>query len=139
MPENAQTRSELIRAFIPASPLARHLGIELDTLEPDRAKLVLPFAEHVVTMGDVVHGGAIGALIDTTATAAAWSVDEVPESLAGATVSMTVDFVAAGRGKDLTAEALVVRRGRSLCFCEVTVTEPGDRVVAKGLVTYRFG
>src|SRR5436309_4006065 len=50
MSEITQTRSELIRAFIPASPLARHLGFELDTLEPDRAKLRLPFAEHVVTM-----------------------------------------------------------------------------------------
>jgi uncharacterized protein (TIGR00369 family) len=139
MAETAQTRSELIRAFIPASPLARHLGIELDALEPDRARLRLPFAEHVVTMGDVVHGGAISTLIDTTATAAAWSIDEVPESMAGATVSMAVDFVAAARGKDLTAEALIVRRGRSLVFCEVTVTEPDERIVAKGLVTYRLG
>ncbi len=139
MSEITQTRSELIRAFIPASPLARHLGLELDELEPDRARLRLPFAEHVVTMGDVVHGGAIGALIDTTATAAAWSVDEIPESMAGATVSMTVDFVAAARGKDLVAEGRVVRRGRSLCFCEVTVTEPDGRIVAKGLATYHLG
>jgi uncharacterized protein (TIGR00369 family) len=139
MTESVQTRRELMLAFIPASPFARHLGLRLETLELDRAELVLPFTEDVVTMGDVVHGGAIGALVDTAATAAAWSDDEVPESPAGATVAMSVDFVAAARGKDLVAEACVVRRGRSLCFCEVTVTESGDRVVAKGLVTYRFG
>ena len=134
-----QTRSELIQAFIPHSPLVGLLGIELAEIELDRAVLRLPFRPELATMGDVVHGGAIGALVDTAATAAAWSDDTVPESPAGATVAMSVDFVAAARGKDLVAEARVVRRGRSLCFCEVTVTEPDERVVAKGLVTYRFG
>jgi uncharacterized protein (TIGR00369 family) len=139
MSENSQTRRELIRAFVPESPLVRHLGIQLEALEPDRARLALPFSEPVATFGDVFHGGAISSLIDTAAMAAAWSDDEVPDSPTGSTVGMSVDFVAAARGKTLVAEALVVRRGRSLCFCEVTVTEPDGRVVAKGLVTYRFG
>ena len=71
--------------------------------------------------------------------AAAWSDDVVPDSLAGATVSMNVDFVAAARGVDLLATATAVRRGRSLCFCEVTVTDPDDRVIAKGLAVHRYG
>src|SRR5215216_5540571 len=119
-----QTRSELIRAFIPTSPLVGLLGIELVRLEPDRARLRLPFRPELATMGDVVHGGAIAALLDTAAMAAAWADDEVPEALAGATVSMNVDFVSAARSADLVATATAVRRGRSLCFCEVTVTDP---------------
>ena len=90
-------------------------------------------------MGDVVHGGAIAALLDTASMAAAWSDDTVPESLAGATVSMSVDYVSAARGADLLATARAVRRGRSLCFCEVEVTEPRGGVVAKGLAVHRFG
>src|SRR5436190_15467395 len=43
----------VMREFLAASPLARHLGIETFALEPDVAELRLPFAEHVVTMGDV--------------------------------------------------------------------------------------
>ena len=35
MPE--QTRADVIRAFIPASPFARELGIELTELRPDHA------------------------------------------------------------------------------------------------------
>ena len=54
-------------------------------------------------MGDVVHGGAIAALLDTAGMAAAWSDDTVPEKLAGATVSMSVSFAAAARATDLTA------------------------------------
>jgi uncharacterized protein (TIGR00369 family) len=134
-----QTRRDLIQAFIPNSPLAGLLGIELDEIEADRAVLRLPFRPELATIGDVVHGGAIAALLDTASMAAAWSDDTVPEALAGATVSMSVDYVAAARGADLTATARAVRRGRSLCFCEVEVTEPGGGVIAKGLAVHRFG
>jgi uncharacterized protein (TIGR00369 family) len=93
----------------------------------------------MATMGDVVHGGAIATLLDTAGMAAAWSDDTVPENLAGATVSMSVSFAAAARASDLTARATVVRRGRSLCFCEVTVLDAGDSVVAHGSMVHRYG
>jgi uncharacterized protein (TIGR00369 family) len=134
-----QTRREIIQAFVPNSPLVGLLGIELAEIEPDRAVLRLPFRHELATMGDVVHGGAIAALLDTASMAAAWSDDTVPDQLAGATVSMSVDYVAAARGADLTATARAVRRGRSLCFCEVEVTEAGGGVIAKGLAVHRFG
>jgi uncharacterized protein (TIGR00369 family) len=133
------TRQEIIAQFIPASPLVKHLGIELETLEPDHAVLRLPFTAEVATMGDVVHGGAIASLIDTAGMAAAWADDVEPDALAGATVSLTVDYVAAARGQDLLATATVARRGRSLAFTDVRVTEPGGRLVAKGSLVYRFG
>src|SRR5918998_1361987 len=134
-----QTRRESITAFIPSSPLVGHLGIELVDIELDRARLRLPFRPELATMGDVVHGGAIAALLDTASMAAAWSDDTVPESLAGATVSMSVDYVSAARGVDLLATARAVRRGRSLCFCEIEVAGPDGAVVAKGLAVHRFG
>jgi uncharacterized protein (TIGR00369 family) len=133
------TRRETIREFVPASPLVRHLGMRLDELSADRAVLLLPFDERLATMGEIVHGGAIASLIDTAGMAAAWSDDEVPESLSGATVSMNVDFVAAARGQDLRADASVVKRGRSLCFIDIDVTEPDGRMVARGSLVYRFG
>jgi uncharacterized protein (TIGR00369 family) len=134
-----RTRREIIEGFVPNSPLVALLGIELAGLEPDVARLRLPFRPELATMGDVVHGGAIAALLDTASMAAAWADDTVPESLAGATVSMSVDYLAAARGVDLLATARAVRRGRSLCFCEVAVTDSEGGVVAKGLAVHRFG
>ena len=64
-------RSELLRAFLPTSPLVGHLGIALEELGADRAVLVMPFRPELVTIGDTVHGGAIAALADTAAMAAA--------------------------------------------------------------------
>jgi len=71
--------------------------------------------------------------------AAAWSDDTVPDKPAGSTVSMSVSYAAAARATDLTARAAVVRRGRSLCFCEVTVTDAAGEVVAHGSMVHRYG
>ena len=92
----------------------------------------MPFRPELATMGDVVHGGAISTLIDTAGMAAAWADDTEPEALAGSTVGLTVDFLGAARGSDLTARARVLRRGRSLCFCEVDVTDSQRRAGCQG-------
>jgi uncharacterized protein (TIGR00369 family) len=133
------TRAEIMRAFIPASPFAKELGIELVALGDDRAELRLPWAPRLATIGDVVHGGAIAALLDTAGMAAAWSDDFEPEKTAGSTVSMNVNYAAAAVASDLTAEARVVRRGRSLCFCEVQVRDAAGTVVAHGSMVHRYG
>jgi uncharacterized protein (TIGR00369 family) len=129
----------LMREFIPSSPFAGRVGVEIDTLEPGRAVLRLPYREENATMGDLVHGGAIGALVDTAAMAAAWSGGDLPDQIRGTTVDMSLSFVAGARGEDLAAEARVLRRGRSLCYLDVEVTGEDWRLVAKALVTYKLG
>jgi uncharacterized protein (TIGR00369 family) len=133
------TRREVIEQFIPHSPLVGHLGMRLESIGSDEATLVLPFRPELATIDDIVHGGAIASLIDTAGMAATWADDAEPESLAGSTVTLNVNYTAAARGQDLTARAVVVRRGRSLVFSEVKVTEPTGRLVATGNVVQRLG
>jgi uncharacterized protein (TIGR00369 family) len=132
-------RRDVIRQFIPSSPLVQLLGLELVAIEDGRAELRLPFRPELATIEDIVHGGAIASLIDTAGMVATWSDDAEPDSLAGATVNLNVSYVAAARGKDLTAVALVSKRGRSIVFSDVRVTEPDGRLVATGSVVQRFG
>ena len=136
--ESAQTRMALVQAFIPHSPHAKVLGISIEAIKTDRATLAMPFKEELVTMGDVVHGGAISTLIDTAATVAAWATDEVPESPSGTTVALSINFISAARAVDLKAEARVVRRGRKLSFCEVEARDPERALVANAIATYTF-
>ena len=133
------TRREIIEQFVPNSPHAAQLGIRLASIGSDEAVLELPFKPELATLGEVVHGGAIGALIDTAAMAAAWATDEVPENPAGSTVSLSVNFASAANGSDLRAHARVTERGGRLSFCEVTVTDPEETVIAQGIAAYRFG
>ena len=137
-PSERAAVADVLGAYVEHSPFCSHLGLQPDTIEPDHVRLSMPFRDHLVTVGDVVHGGAISALIDTTATLSAWSGLESLDNARGTTVSLTVSFVAAARAQDLVADARVVRRGKSICFCEVDVTG-GDTTVAKGLVTYKLG
>lgn len=140
MSTSTMSRREGIALFIPASPLVAHLGIEVDELGDGTARLRLPFAAHVATMGDVVHGGAIAALADTAAMAASWATDDpMPADPAGATVTLHTDFLAAARSSDLVAEATVLRRGGRMCFVRVDVRDAGEQLVATASATYRLG
>jgi len=132
-------RRELLEQFVPSSPFVRLLGIELAEVGTDRAVVRLPFREDLVTIADVVHGGALASLIDMAAVSAAWADDAEPQSMEGATVSLDVSYVAAARGKDLTAVGVVSKRGRSLVFVDVRVTEPDERLVATGSAVVALG
>ena len=129
----------LARGWLENSPFVANLGIRLEEMKPDRARLAMPFSDSLPTMGDVVHGGAISSLIDTAAAAAAWSGAQVPERPRASTVGLTVDFLAPARAQGVIAKARVVRRsGRGLCFCEVRVSADDGDQVALALVTYQL-
>ena len=131
--------AELMREFLAHSPFVGHLGMRVESIQPDAVRLSMPYRSELATIEDVVHGGAITSLVDTSAMAAAWSVVEVGQAPHGTTVGLTVDFVAPARGAELTADATVRRRGRQLCFCDVDVADGHGRLVARGLVTYKLG
>jgi uncharacterized protein (TIGR00369 family) len=135
---NGATRMQVITDFIPSSPLPAALGIRLESIEPDRARLSLAWSERLATMADIVHGGAIAALADTAAMAAAWANDDVPDSLTGATVSITLDYLAAARG-NLVADAHVLRRGSRLVYIRVDVADAAGALVAAGQAVYSLG
>jgi uncharacterized protein (TIGR00369 family) len=134
-----QSGPEVITQFLQHSPFVLHLGMGLESIEADRARLAMPYRDELATIGDVVHGGALSALVDTAAMAASWSAHDASGPLRGTTVGLSINFVAAARGQELTADARVIRRGKSLCFCDVDVTDRDGALVAKGLVTYKLG
>ena len=130
---------ELIRATIVESPLGALLGIGIETIEADRVRLRLPFRGAVTTVGDVIHGGAISALIDSAATAAAWTGADLSTNPRGTTIALTVNFVAAARGQTIVANARVTQRGKTITFCEVEARDTAGKLVATALVTYKLG
>lgn len=137
--DQPRSGTEVIREFLPHSPFVGHVGIELVDTGDGRAELALPFRDEVVTIGRVVHGGALAALVDTAAMVAAWSGAEVPDELRGTTVAMSVSYLAPADGEDVTASARVVRRGRRLVTVQVDVHTAGGTHAATALVTYQIG
>ncbi len=130
---------DVIAQFLPQSPFVAKLGIVADQLDDDEVRLRLPWDPSNVTIGDMVHGGAIATLADLTVMAAAWCGAEAPPELRGVTVSMALDFMAPARATDVIGVGRVLRRGRSLINCEAEVVDPEGRLVAKALATYKVG
>jgi uncharacterized protein (TIGR00369 family) len=85
----------------------------------------------------MVHGGAIATLLDVAVTAAAFCAPEALDATSGATISLTVNYVRAGRG-DLVAVGRAVRRAGGLCFCDAEATDADGRTVATAIATYRY-
>jgi len=128
----------ILRDMIVGSPLGRLLGVELADATPDRVVVRLPFRSEITTVGDLVHGGAIGALVDVTATAAAWTAADVARGPRGTTIGLTVNFLGGARARDLMATASVVQRGQSIVVCDVVVEDDAGAAVARALVTYKL-
>ncbi len=139
-PDNATpSGAEIMRDFLPQSPFVGLVGIEIDAIETDAAVLRVPFRAELATIGQMVHGGVIATLIDVAGMVAAWSGAEVPETVRGATVSLSINYVAPAQGEDVTARARIVRRGRRLITVDVEATTPSAGVVAKAVMAYQVG
>ena len=128
----------IIRGAIAGSPLAGLLGLRVETIEADRVRLRLPYRPEVTTVGDLVHGGAIAALVDAAATAAAWSGADLSRNPRGTTIGLTLNYLAGARGEDLTATAQVIQRGKSVLVCDVDVRSANGVAVSRALVTYKL-
>lgn len=128
----------VMREFVPNSPLVGHLGIEMLVIDDGHAELRLPFRKEITTIDQIVHGGAIATLIDTAAMAASWAGADLPETLRGSTVGLSVSYLAPADGRAVTAIADVVRRGRRLVNVRVDA-HADDACVATALVTYQLG
>lgn len=135
----AASGRDVIAQFLPESPFVVKLGIVADRLEEDEVRLRLPWDPSNVTIGDMVHGGAIATLADLTVMAAAWCGAQAPPELRGVTVSLTLDFMASARATDVIGVGRVLRRGRSLVNCEAEIVDPQGTLVAKALATYKVG
>jgi uncharacterized protein (TIGR00369 family) len=131
--------SELMERFLPQSPFVAKLGVEVEQLGDGVARLRLPWDPANVTVGEMVHGGALAALVDIVAMAAAWSGAALPEQLRGVTTSLAVQFLAPAQARDVIATGSVLHRGRSLVHLEVDLEDADGTRIAKAVATYKVG
>lgn len=110
------------------------VGVQLEELRADYCRLRLPYRPALDQPGGVVHGGAIATLVDTVVVPAIGAgYDEMPMML---TLSMTVNYLGAVRGEDAIAHGWIVRRGRSVVFCEAAVLSASGTPAATGSLVY---
>lgn len=117
------------------SRFAEHAGLRVLLVEEDRATVVLPVSETVLSEAGGIDRGAIGTLVEAAGTAAA--LGERPGGERTDTMELFVSFVRAAPAHPLTAEAHVVRGEGDVRVCEVDVRDWDGELVARGFVTHR--
>lgn len=118
--QNSDTTTRA-RQFIEAIPHSRVLGMSLTKVGDGEAEIVMPYDEALV--GDpetgVLHGGAVSALMDTSAGAAVMSHPEA--GYATATLDLRIDYMrSAAAGATVTARATCYHMTRSVAFVRAT-------------------
>jgi uncharacterized protein (TIGR00369 family) len=120
-----------------AMPYCAALGVQVDELALDRARLRLPYRDENSNPGRALHGGVSASLIDIAGTLAGWSGIEDRPGLETSTLDLSVNYLAAAIGEEVVASAEVLRRGKELSYCQVDVRTAAGKRIAVGLVTFR--
>ncbi|HYL97804.1 MAG TPA: PaaI family thioesterase [Blastocatellia bacterium] len=130
-------REELIRErFIRNNNFPRLLGVELDLIEPGRARLTVEVSDRLRQPQGVMHGGAIASVIDTSVALAIASTAG-PEARF-TTIDMTVTYLSPVIEGRIFADARIIRQGRRVVAAECDVSDEHGKRVAKALLTYIF-
>lgn len=112
-----------------------YVGLVLEEVRQDYARMRLPYRREVDQPQGIVHGGALATLVDTVVVPAIGSAYEERRALL--TLGMTIQYLDAVRAEDAVAEGWVEKRGRSVCFCRVEVRTASGTLAATASVVYK--
>jgi uncharacterized protein (TIGR00369 family) len=127
---------EAIRKQIEEAPYSRFLGVKLESVGEDGARIVLPYQDENSNPGKALHGGcaaSLGVIGGQAVARAALGEEAAPFHNAQAQVS----YLAAAIGEDVVAESKLLRRGKELCFVGTTVATRGGKPIANITTTVR--
>lgn len=124
-----------LRSDMPApGPFSQLLGFRYVGIEDGEAIVEADPAEEHCNGGGIVHGGFLGALLDTTT---GWAVHAgVPAGVAAPHVQLSVQYVrAALPGTTLVARGRALAVGGRIASAEAEITQ-ADRLIAKAVASH---
>jgi uncharacterized protein (TIGR00369 family) len=111
--------------------LMRTLGAVLESVEPGRVAIRLPFRDDLTQQHGFMHAGAIASVADSAAGYAALTL--MPADAGVLSIEFKVNMLAPAKGEAIVARAEVIRPGRSIMVCRadvVALTGDEEKLVA---------
>ena len=135
-PLSKLSKADLVRARerLRRSNPASYFGFLLARAERGRAIIRMPVLDLHKQIHRVVHGGVVAMLADTAGGFAAFLAE--PEGTRVVTIEMKINFLEAIADGEITADARVLRRGKTVSVVDCSVTDAGRRLVGKALMTF---
>ncbi len=119
---------------IAATAFFQLIGLRLDALETDYARMSVACRPDLCQPAGVLHGGVHAALIDTAVAQAIMSTAK--PGYACLTIHLDTKYFKPTRAGALTAEARIVRKGKRVAHGDVTVRDDAGELVAQGWCVY---
>jgi uncharacterized protein (TIGR00369 family) len=113
----------------------KFLGVEVEELRQDYARMRLAYRPEFRQPAGVVHGGVIASMIDTVVVPAVGSGYAQPRQLF--TVDIQLRFLAPIVDDDVVAEGWVSQRGRQIVFCDAEVSSGAGVLAATATLVYK--
>ena len=110
--------AERLQAFLERTPYIRFLGMRAE-LAGDEMTAILPFDPKLIgnRMADALHGGVLGAFMETTALAQLALSGDLPRL--PKTIDVTIEYLKVGRALDTYARADLRKVGRRIANVHV--------------------
>jgi uncharacterized protein (TIGR00369 family) len=127
--------AEKTRASFAQQGFMQYLGALMTVIEPGRCEIRVPFRPDLTQQDGYFHGGVSGAIADSAAGYAAYSL--TPPGTSVLSVEYKLNFVAPARGELLIARGQVIRAGRTLTVCraDVHVVRDGAEIICATLLS----
>src|SRR6185436_3578578 len=123
---------ETLGARVAAMPYCVRLGVVVEALALDRARIRVPYKDENSNPGKALHGGVAASTVDVAGVLAAATGLGGTRVDAG-TLDLSVNYLAAAIGEDIVADAQVLRRGKEIVYADVDVRNDAGKRIAKGL------
>ncbi len=114
-------------------PSAADSGIYLQTIEPGKAEMVLPYSDHSIRPGGTIAGPFMMMLADVCMYVVVLSL--LGEIKLAVTTSLNINFVRKPANSDLIARGNIIKLGKRLAVIEVSIYSDED-IVAHATGTY---
>lgn len=120
-----------LRDKVSREPISTFLGMKLVDLSPGYAKVTMKLRREHLTFNGFIFGGIISSIADQAFACATNSMGR--PSIA---TQFNLHFIAAASPEDdLIAEGRVLRKGKRVDICEITVTNQDGKLIARATGT----
>lgn len=121
MPLTAKEIENIIREGV---PMAEDIDFRVDEVSAERAIARVPFSSRLVRPGGTLSGPTMMALADAAMYAVILAARGRVEM--AVTSNLNINFIQKPQPVDLVAEAILLKLGKRLAFCEVRLTSEGS-------------
>lgn len=117
------------------SPASAYLGLEFIACDPQAGTVTVAYnaGENLCNLWGGIHGGMVSAMMDDVLSLALGLTIDWGQITP--TLELKTSFLQAARPGRLTAQARVIRRGKSISFAEATLSDAEGAVLATASTT----